>query len=149
MFLEISKNSEKNTCNRVSFLISCRLRPVTLLKKRLWHRPFPVNFAKYLRTPFFHRTPQGDCFWIYGVVFYRQKIPQKAPWYFFDRVLNNVMLSDFFVNNSVTLSPRSEAVAQRCSIRKVFSEISQNSQGNTFARVSFLIKLQPSGLQLY
>ena len=29
------------------------LRPETLLKKRLWHRPFPVNFAKFLRTPFF------------------------------------------------------------------------------------------------
>ena len=27
--------------------------PATLLKKRLWHRCFPVNFAKFLRTPFF------------------------------------------------------------------------------------------------
>ena len=31
---------------------SC-LRPATLLKKRLEHRCFPVNFAKFLRTPFF------------------------------------------------------------------------------------------------
>ena len=29
------------------------LRPATLLKKRLWHRRFPVDFAKFLRTPFF------------------------------------------------------------------------------------------------
>ena len=28
------------------------LRFATLLKKRLWHRCFPVNFAKLLRTPF-------------------------------------------------------------------------------------------------
>ena len=28
------------------------LRPATLLKKRLWHKCFPVNFAKFLRTPF-------------------------------------------------------------------------------------------------
>ena len=28
------------------------LRPATLLKKRLWHRCFPVNFVKFLRTPF-------------------------------------------------------------------------------------------------
>ena len=35
-----------------------------------------------------------------------------------------------------------ETVAQRCSIRKVFLEISQVSQENTCARVSFLIKLQ-------
>ena len=40
-------------------------------------------------------------------------------------------------------SPEStEAVAQRCSVKKVFLEISQNSQENTCARVSFLIKLQ-------
>ena len=33
-----------------------------------------------------------------------------------------------------------EAVAQRCSVKKAFLEISQNSQENTSARVSFLIK---------
>ena len=31
-----------------------------LLKKRLWHRYFPVNFVKFLRTPFL-RAPMGDC----------------------------------------------------------------------------------------
>ena len=34
---------------------------------------------------------------------------------------------------------------QRCSIKKVFLEISQISQENTCARVSFLIKLRASG----
>ena len=33
--------------------------------KRLWHWCFPANFAKFLRTLFFHRTPpvvtSGDC----------------------------------------------------------------------------------------
>ena len=28
------------------------LRPATLLKKKLWHRCFPLNFATLLRTPF-------------------------------------------------------------------------------------------------
>ena len=28
-------------------------QPANLLKARLWHRFFPVNFAKFLRTPFF------------------------------------------------------------------------------------------------
>ena len=37
-----------------------------------------------------------------------------------------------------------EAVARRCSVKKVFLQISQNLQENTFARVSFLIKLQTS-----
>ena len=36
----------------------------------------------------------------------------------------------------------SEAVVQSCSVKKVFLEISQNSQENTCARDSFLIKLQ-------
>ena len=38
-----------------------------------------------------------------------------------------------------------EAAARRCSVKKVFLEILQNSQENTCARVSFLIKLQASG----
>ena len=50
-------------------------------------------------------------------------------------------------NNAGTL--RSEAVVQTCSLKKVFLEISQNSQENTCARVSFLIKLQASGLKPY
>ena len=32
------------------------LRPATLLKKSLWHRRFPVNLAKFLRTPFSQST---------------------------------------------------------------------------------------------
>ena len=32
------------------------LRPAALLKKRLWHRCFPVNFAKFLRTPFLQKN---------------------------------------------------------------------------------------------
>ena len=47
VFLEISQNSQENTCARVT-----GIRPVTLFKKRLWRRCFPVNFVKFLRTPF-------------------------------------------------------------------------------------------------
>ena len=49
VLLEISQNAQENTCARVSFLI--KLQPATLLKKRLWHRCFPVDFGKFLRTP--------------------------------------------------------------------------------------------------
>ena len=38
-----------------------------------------------------------------------------------------------------------EAVAWRCSVEKMFLEISQNSQENTCATVSFWIKLQALG----
>ena len=46
VFLEISQNSQENTCARVSFLI----------QKSFWRNCFPVNFAKFLRTPFFYGT---------------------------------------------------------------------------------------------
>ena len=36
-----------------TILFRAGLRPATLLKKMLWHRCFPVNFAKFPRTPFF------------------------------------------------------------------------------------------------
>ena len=63
VFLKISQNSQGNTCAKVSFSIKLQaklagLRPATLLKKRLWRRCFPVNFAKFLRTPFLHNTSQ-------------------------------------------------------------------------------------------
>ena len=41
-----------------------------------------------------------------------------------------------------------EAVSQRGSVKKVLLEISPNSQENTCAGVSFLIKWQASGLRL-
>ena len=52
MFLEISQNSQENTCARASFLITLQASALQLFKQRLWHRCFPVNFVKFLRTPF-------------------------------------------------------------------------------------------------
>ena len=43
---------------------------------------------------------------------------------------------------------QTEAVTRRCSVKKVFLKISQNSQENTRARVSFLIKLQAEACNL-
>ena len=37
------------------------LRPATLFKLRLWNRCFPMNFAKFLRTPF-HTNSSSGCF---------------------------------------------------------------------------------------
>ena len=46
------KFTGKHLCQSLFFNKVTSLRPTTLLKKRLWHRCFPVNFAKFLRTPF-------------------------------------------------------------------------------------------------
>ena len=42
VLIEISQNSQQNTCATVYVLIK--------LQACLWHRCFPVNFAKFLRT---------------------------------------------------------------------------------------------------
>ena len=52
VFLEISQNSQESTCARVSFF---NIALQTLLKKRLWHRCFPENFVKFLRTSFLQK----------------------------------------------------------------------------------------------
>ena len=46
----------KHLCQRLS-----QAWPATLLKKSLWYRCFPVNFAKFLRTPFLQNI-SGGCF---------------------------------------------------------------------------------------
>ena len=56
LFLKNSQKSQENTCTRVSILIKLQAAPATLLKKRFWHRCFPVNFAKFLRIPFLQNT---------------------------------------------------------------------------------------------
>ena len=60
--INFAKFTRKHLCQGLFFNEVGGLRPATLLKKRLWHRCFPANFAKFLRTPFF-RTPPDDCFW--------------------------------------------------------------------------------------
>ena len=53
VFLKISQNSLENACAGVFFLIKLQDRPATLLKEKLQHGCFPVNFVKFLRAPFF------------------------------------------------------------------------------------------------
>ena len=50
---DFTKFTGKHLCQRIFFNKVACLRSATLLKKSLWHRCFPVNFAKFLRTPFF------------------------------------------------------------------------------------------------
>ena len=53
VYLKISQNSQENTCTRVSLLIKFKARHVTLFKKSLWHRCFPVSFVKFIKDTFF------------------------------------------------------------------------------------------------
>ena len=51
-----AKFTGKHLRQRFFFNKVTGLRPVTLLQKSLWHRFFPVNFAKFLRTTFLQNT---------------------------------------------------------------------------------------------
>ena len=57
---EINKKSSMREDTRK--IRSSRLSLQLYLKKRLCHRCFPVNFAKFLRTPLLQNTSSG-CFW--------------------------------------------------------------------------------------
>ena len=58
---------------------------------------------------------------------------------------NSEIFQNVFIRQWLT---ETEAVTGDVLWKKVFLEISQNSQGNTGIRVSFLIKLQAQGLEL-
>ena len=49
---KFAKFTGKHMCQGFFFNKVASLRPATLLKKIFWHSCFPVNFAKFLRTPF-------------------------------------------------------------------------------------------------
>ena len=53
-----SKFTGKHLCQRLFFNQVAGWSAATLLKKGFWHRCFPVNFAKFLRTPFL-QNPSG------------------------------------------------------------------------------------------
>ena len=60
-----------------------------------------------------------------------------------------VVVFTFIVYISDNAELHAESVVQRYSVKNVFLKVSQNSQENTFVRVSFLMMLQASGLQSY
>ena len=47
----LAKFTGKYLCQSIFLNKVPGLRPATLLENRLWHRYFPVNFVKLLRTP--------------------------------------------------------------------------------------------------
>ena len=59
---KFTKLAEKHLC--CGFFLSkvAGLRLAVLLKKRLWHRCFPVNFAKFFKIAFLQNTSCG-CFY--------------------------------------------------------------------------------------
>ena len=59
-----------------SLFKSWRTKPCNIIKKRLQHRCFPLNIAKFLKTAFLEDT-SGGCFWFF--VFNLKKRITKKP----------------------------------------------------------------------
>ena len=51
-----TKFTGKHLCQSLFFNKVADLRPATLLKRRLYHRYFPVNFVKFFKAPFLQNT---------------------------------------------------------------------------------------------
>ena len=94
VFSEILQNSQKNTCARDSFS-----------KNSLWHRCFPVNFVKFLKTPFW----QNSFGWLLMLRDYFIIIP-SIPSYpprpfnlslYFKQTLQNKPLSKLFSDSTI------------------------------------------------
>ena len=54
--LKLTNSKGKHLCQSLFCTNVAGLRPAILFKKRLWHRYFSVNFAKFLRTLFLQNT---------------------------------------------------------------------------------------------
>ena len=86
-----TKFTEKNLCQSLFFKKVVGLRPATLLKKRLWCRCFPVNFAKFPRTSFSQNTSGRLLLYVshqYKFVFAEKRYRVK-----FDRIRKNLLLT--------------------------------------------------------
>ena len=85
VFRNFAKFTGKHLCQSLFFNKVAVLRPATLLKKRLWHRCFPVKFAIFLRTTFLQNTSgRLFLFFKYHSIFYEQKqdmtLREKRPY---------------------------------------------------------------------
>ena len=62
VFLEISQNSQENTCARVSFLIKLQASSLQFIKKETLAQVFSCEFCEISKNTFLHRTSLDDCF---------------------------------------------------------------------------------------
>ena len=63
VLINFAKFTGKHLCQSLFLNIVAGLRSATLLRKRLWHRFFPMNFAKFIRTPLLQNTSFTEHLW--------------------------------------------------------------------------------------
>ena len=129
MFLEISQNS---ACN--------------FIKKETLAQVFSCELSEISKNNFFYRTPLKDCFlnmfWMHRCMHFQLTTPCLAFTILEYRILYQQDRRSKETVPYVGYQQYLDAVVQRCSVKNMFLEISQNSQESTCVRDSFLIKLQ-------
>ena len=91
---KFAKFTRKHLRQSLFFNKVAGLWPATLLKKRLWHRCFPVNFLKFLRTPFLTETSARCFWWLFDSVFISQVVfPRVSLWLY---ILNETIFPIIF-----------------------------------------------------
>ena len=95
VFRNFTKFTGKNLCQGLFFNNVAGLRPATLLKKRLWHRCFPVNFKKFLKTFFIEHLRTTDS-WVFNF-----QINKTTSWlsHVHFSVINQLSLFPFILMN--------------------------------------------------
>ena len=83
-----AKFTGQHLCQRLFFNKVAGVRLATLLKKGLWHRCFPLIFAKLLRTPFLQCT-SWQLLLTLGIIVKKQNICNLIGW-------NRVHIFDIF-----------------------------------------------------
>ena len=138
VFLEISQNSQKNTSARVSFLNKVTGWGLQLiLKSRLWHRCFFVNFAKFLWMPFMQNS-SGRLFLNLAAFNYPQI---NHRWMLYRLMLQST--SEYSLLSVLNI------LSSICNFQKQLPEVFWNLALLTRKRLCwslFLIKLQSSSL---
>ena len=115
------------------FYQCCRLTPETLFKKGLWHRCFPLNFVKFLRTPFFiehlwwllltisylmsHRSSRPEVLCERDVLENFTKFAGKHLCFFFNKVAG-LALSGVISNNWFPFSNFAFIICQQSRLKK-------------------------------
>ena len=133
------------------------LQPSNFIKESLQHRCFPVNNAEFLRI----HTLKSICelLLLLIVIFSQENNHIQRCLDMPEPKLHKKLTSVMLVHSPQTAFHRkiiynfvwTYLVSSRPEVfcKKSVLRILQNSQENTCVRVSFLIKLQASGLQLY
>ena len=106
----------KTPVSQSFFKKSCRSQACNFIKKTLQHMCFPVNLAKFLRTPFFIEHLR----WLLLILQWVKSRTRMFNAFYVQLLALNKLILHFLEKI------KTEAVAQKCSVKKVFLEILQN-----------------------